>query len=87
MEMKVKDAILVMVFALVLAGFFAHVGYGWGVKETRRNLKDDFGHVLNFADRPQGAEVGDIILAKDSSVMIFTEEGWRTISIEEIPPK
>lgn len=79
-----KDAILAILFGLVLAGLFAHLGYGWGVKETRQTLKQDYSNVLNFVDRPE-AQVGDIILAKDSTVMIFTQQGWRTITVDEIP--
>ena len=71
-------------FILILAAFMTRVGYGWGVKHTRAELKQEYSHVLNFADnRP--AEVGDIILTKDGSAMIFTETGWK--DLVEIPAR
>jgi hypothetical protein len=82
--MEMKDSLLLVIFILAVSALMARVGYGWGVKQTKTEMKQEFSHVLNFADR-RPAEVGDILLMKDGSAMIFTETGWK--DLVEIPAR
>ena len=74
---------LVLMLAAIL--IISSIAYKMGRTDSSKRTEQMFPNVINFHSQTSPARVGDVLLMKDGSVMIFTEDGWK--DTQEIPAR